>query len=81
MAHFGKFLKGLRLSKNLTQEQMAGKIGLKRVRYCNIEQAPGCFGITKLAKMAKALGFNVEIKMIDQEDKRNKYIFKVNTDK
>lgn len=75
MAHFGQFIRGLRKSKGLTQEKMAGKLGIRRGRYCDLEKIEDCFGTGKLAKVASAVGFDVEIRLIDKEDKGNAHIF------
>lgn len=52
----GEYLKKFRLSKNLTQEEMAKLIGIRQCSYSLYENNKLKPGITMVNRMAKVLG-------------------------
>lgn len=73
----GQFIRSLRRSKGLTQAQIANTIGIKRQQIWYIERESACYSVDKLNKMGDAIGYNIEIHFIDQEDSRNISVYKV----
>lgn len=52
----GQYLKKYRLDNNLTQEEMAQKVGTSQSYYCQLETGQKKPGIPMVDKIAKALG-------------------------
>lgn len=52
------WLKQIRLSKNLTQKQVADRAGIARTTYASIEQGERNAGVPTAKAIAKVLGFH-----------------------
>lgn len=55
----GRRIKELRNTKNLTQEQVAGQIGISRQKYAGIERGDGSISLETLSKIANVLEVSV----------------------
>jgi transcriptional regulator with XRE-family HTH domain len=54
--HFGQNLKAIRLSKNITQDQMAFRLGIPQRTYSRIEDKPNPPNGRRVSELAKAVG-------------------------
>lgn len=57
----GEAIKNARLKKNLTQEELGGRIGVKRSQICKLENGRCSITISTMSKVFKALGINTAI--------------------
>ena len=55
----GSRIKALRITKNLTQEQVADQIGVSRQKYARIESGANSITLDILSKVAEVLGVTV----------------------
>jgi len=60
-----QMIKAFRISKGMTQEQVATKAGIFRQQYGRIEQGKYNFTLRTLLDIASAMDAKVEIKLID----------------
>ena len=72
---FGGFLRGARASKDMSQVDMAIKLGVARRTLCDIEKSRHLVSPAMAAKIAKLCGLSVELAVTlafqDQLDKAN----------
>lgn len=72
---FGGFLRGARASKNMSQVDMATKLGVARSTLCDIEKGRHLVSPAMAAKIAKLCGLSVELAVTlafqDQLDRAN----------
>lgn len=72
---FGGFLRGARASKDMSQVDMAIKLGVARSTLCDIEKGRHLVSPAMAAKIAKICGLSVELAVTlafqDQLDKAN----------
>lgn len=57
---FAKTMRALRAERNLSQEQMAGILGVSRRQISNVEMAKSATTITRLICICKALGVSAD---------------------
>ena len=55
--HIGEAIKQARKEKNLTQEELGERIGVKRSQICKLEKGKSSITLSTMAKVFKALGF------------------------
>ncbi len=55
----GSRIKAIRISKNLTQEQVADQIGVSRQKYARVENGVNSITLDILSKVANVLGVTV----------------------
>ncbi len=60
MESFGEALRRIRKENNLTQEELARKVGMSRSRYAELEKMDGEGIVGKLPALAKTLGCRID---------------------
>jgi transcriptional regulator with XRE-family HTH domain len=67
LIRFGKRLRDLRISRNLTQEDLAAKAGFSRSYYTEIETGKRNVSLINLAYLADSLEINLSTLLSDLE--------------
>lgn len=60
------YLKSLRQTRQLTQQQLADRLGVTRPRVWKIEQAPGDVTLDNLLRVLTALGVELTLRVDDE---------------
>ncbi len=68
MESFGEALRRIRKENNLTQEEVARKVGISRSRYAELEKMGGGGIVGKLPALAKTLGCRIDDFFPEMED-------------
>ena len=68
--HFGQALQDMRVQAGLTQAQVAASSGLTQPHIYEIESAQHNFTIGTIFRLAKALGKDVRLELVDRPTQR-----------